>query len=29
MSFRGDDEQAWQRAEAFLAKDLMSYDWPK
>jgi hypothetical protein len=29
MSFRGDDEQAWQRAETFLAKDLMSYDWPK
>jgi hypothetical protein len=28
MSFRGDDEQAWERAEAFLAKDLLSYDWP-
>jgi hypothetical protein len=27
MSFRGDDEQAWRRAEAFLAKDLLSYDW--
>jgi hypothetical protein len=29
MSFRGDDAQAWRRAEAFLAKDLLSQDWPR
>jgi len=28
MSFRGDDARAWQRAEAFLAKDIVAQSWP-